>query len=241
MNNYTLYRAQERHITAHSWGIASETFFGGEEEKYLGVGNLVQLTQTVFHPGYSNTGMKLMRNIETVDIVLKGRAGFQDSTGSVATYPQNTVQVISAGKGMYLSEFNATEQGSLEKLQIGFLPRTLNTLPIQTKALFDLDEHKNSLVTLISPHVDSSSLSVKQQAAVLLGKFDSEQQIIYDVSGGNTGLFVFIVEGIVTIGDQILHKSDGVSIYPAGRIAVTFAQDSVFLLIEIEIDKQENT
>lgn len=240
VNNFTIFPAQERQITAHSWGIASETFFGGDDEKTLGMGNLVQFTQTAFHPGYSNTGMKLLRNIELVDIVLQGRAGFQDSTGSVATYPQNTIQVISAGKGMYLSEFNATEQGTLEKLQIGFLPKKLNTNPIQTKALFDLDGYRNSFVTLISPHVDASSLSVKQHAAVLLGKFDEGKQIIYDVSGTSTGLFLFVVEGIVTVSDKILHKSDGISVSPAERIAVTFAKESVLLLVEIEIDHMEN-
>lgn len=240
MNNITVYRAQERQITAHSWGIASETFFGGSDEKTLGFGNLVQLTQTTFHPGYSNTGMKLLRNIELIDIVLKGRAGFQDSAGSVATYPQNTIQVISAGKGIYLSEFNATEQGTLEKLQIGFLPNRLNSNPIQTKALFDLEENKNSLVTLISPHVDASTLSVKQHVAILLGKFNEGKQIIYDVSGQQTGLFLFVMDGIVTIGDQILHKSDAIAVYPAERIAVTFAQESVLLLIEIDIDTEEN-
>lgn len=240
VNNFTLFPAQERQITAHSWGIASETFFGGDNEKTLGVGDLVQFTQTSFHPGYSNTGMRLLRNIELVDIVLQGRAGFQDSTGSVATYPQNTIQVISAGKGLYLSEFNATEQGALEKLQIGFLPRRLNTNPIQTKALFDLDVHKNSFVTLISPHVDASSLSVKQHAAVLLGRFGEGRQIIYDVSGTSTGLFLFVVEGIVTVSDKILHKSDGISVSPAERIAVTFAKESVLVLIETEIENQEN-
>ncbi|MEW5798387.1 MAG: pirin family protein [Bacteroidota bacterium] len=240
INNYTLYPAQERQIAAHSWGIASETFFGGDDEKTLGIGNLVQFTQTAFHPGYSNTGMRLLRNIELVDIVLQGRAGFQDSTGSVATYPQETIQVISAGKGIYLSEFNATEQGVLEKLQIGFLPKKLNTNPIQTKALFDLDEHRNSLVTLISPHVDASSLSIKQHAAVLLGKFDEGKQIIYDVSGTSTGLFLFVVQGIVTVSDKILNKSDGISVSPAERIAVTFAKKSILVLIEIAIEDQEN-
>lgn len=239
MNHIIAYRAQERRITAHSWGVASEIFFGGNDEKTLGFGSLVQLTQLTFYPGYSNTGMRLLRNLELVDIVLKGRAGFQDSTGSVATYPQQTVQVISAGKGIYLSEFNATEQGTLEKLQIGFLPQTLNSNPIQTKALFDLEEHRNSLVILISPHVDPSTLSIKQQAAVLLGKFDEEKQIIYDVGGQQTGLFLFVIEGIATVGDQILYKSDAVSVYPAERIAVTFARPSVLLLTEIHIEEQE--
>lgn len=240
MNNFFVYPAQGRQITAHSWGIASETFFDGNDEKTLGFGNLVQFTQTVFHPGYSNTGMKLLRNIELVDIVLKGRAGFQDSTGSVATYPHNTIQVVSAGKGVYLSEFNATEQGTLEKIQIGFLPRTLNSNPIQTKALFDLDEHRNNFVTLISPHVDASSLSVKQHAALLLGRFDEGRQIIYDVSGTTTGLFLFVVDGIVTVSGRILRKSDGISVHPAERLAVTFAKESVLLLVEIEIEQQEN-
>lgn len=238
---HIVYTAEERQTTVHSWGMVSEMLYSGTDEKYLGFGDLVQFSRMRFHPGFSSTPMTLFRNLEVIDIVLTGSAGYQDGNGVNATYPENTLQIVSAGKGMYRSEYNASHDAPLEKLQIGILPRRLNADPVRTKALFDLDAHRNSLVTLVSPHAEVSALSIRQQAAVVLGKFDAGKQIVYDVSGNSTGLFLFVVSGIVTVGDHRLHQNDGIGMNLPERIAVTFAEESVLLITELEMPIQENT
>ena len=236
-----VYKAEECQTTVHSWGMVSEMLYSGTDEKFLGFGDLVQLSRVRFHPGYSSTPMTLLRNIEMIDIILSGSAGYQDSAGVNATYPENTLQIVSAGKGMYRSEFNASQDRPLEKIQIGILPGRLNTDPVRTKALFDLDAHRNSLVTLLSPYSDASTLSIRQQAALVIGKFDAGKQIVYDVSGRATGLFLFVVSGIVTVGDFQLHSNDGIGMRSPERIAVTFAEESVLLIMQLEMPIQENT
>ena len=74
---YTLFKSTERSNTSGSWGTSAETFFGSDQEKYLGFGNLVQLTHSTLNRNQGNSGMKLHRNMEIVDIVLKGSVGFQ--------------------------------------------------------------------------------------------------------------------------------------------------------------------
>lgn len=238
---HIVYTAEERQTTVHSWGMVSEMLYSGAEEKYLGFGDLVQFSRMRFHPGYSSTPMTLLRNLEVIDIVLTGSAGYQDGTGVNATYPDNTMQIVSAGKGMYRSEFNASHDKPLEKIQIGILPNRLNTDPVRTKALFDPDAHRNTLITLVSPHSDPSTLSIRQQAAIVLGKFDAGKQIVYDVSGSSTGLFLYVVSGIVTVGDRQLHQNDGIGMKSPERIAVTFAEESVLLIVELEMPIQEKT
>jgi redox-sensitive bicupin YhaK (pirin superfamily) len=236
-----VFKAEERQTTVHSWGLMSEMLYSSADEKYLGFGDLVQFSRIRFYPGYSSTPMILLRNLEVIDIILTGSAGYQDGTGANAAYPENTLQIVSAGKGIYRSEFNPSHDVPLEKLQIGILPNRLNADPVGTKALFDLDAHRNSLVTLVSPHADESALSIRQQAAVLMGKFDAGKQIVYDVSGSSTGLFLFVVSGIVTVGDHQLHQNDSIGIKSSGKIAVTFAEESVLLILELEMPREENT
>ena len=75
----------------------------------------------------------------------------------------------------------------------------------------------------------------------MIGKFDAGKQIVYDVSGRTTGLFLYVISGIVTVGDYQLHHNDGIGMRSPERIAVTFAEESVLLIVELEMPIQENT
>lgn len=235
----TKYTAAEHRTTVQPWGMVSEMLYGSAEEKYLGFGDLVQLSRMKFFPGMSSTPMTLLRNIEVIDVVLSGIAGYQDSSGVTEMLPDGTLQVVSAGKGIYRSEFNASPDTALEKLQIGILPRRLNAEPVRSKALFDLDTHRNTFISLVSPYAGTTTLSIRQQAAMLIGKFDAGRQIVYD--GSNSGMFLFVVSGIVTAGEHQLHSNDGIGLRMPGKIAVTFAEESVLLLLELDMSTQENT
>lgn len=231
---FTLYRSDERLNTAGSWGTSAETFFASDQEKYLGFGNLVQVTHTTLNAESGDAGMKLHRNMELVDIVLKGTVGFQDSFGGTAVFPENTVQVVSAGKGIYQREFNDGTKEA-EKLQIGFLPNTLNGTPFKTKALFDLEQNTGSLVELVSPH-NASSLTVRQSAAVLLGVFDAGKHIGYSLNRNTVGLFVYIISGVASVQQQILRRGDALAMADEENIMIHTAEPSKLLVIEVSMN-----
>lgn len=229
-----IYRSDERLNISGSWGTSADTFFASEKEKYLRFGNLVQLTHTTLNVDSGNSGMKLHRNMELVDIILSGSVGYQDSFGGNSSFPEKTLQVISAGKGMYQMEFNA---GSIEaeKLQIGFLPNSLNKTPIKTKGLYDLGQHKNALIELVSPN-DSESLTVRQDAALFLGEFDKEQHIGYSLSSTSVGLFVYVISGVVTVQNEILRRGDAVGIIKEEQMLLHTAEHSKIMVIEVSLN-----
>ncbi len=231
---YTLYRAEERMNTAGAWGASADTFFASEEEKYLGFGNLVQVTRSILNVDSGSSGMKLHRNMELVDIILSGTIGYQDSFGVSSDFPQNTLQVISSGKGIFQAEFNP---GAIEteKIQIGFLPDSLNKRPIKTKGLFDITSGKNSFVELISP-TNAQSLTVRQNAAVLLGEFEENRHIGYTLNRDTIGLFVHIVSGVVSMNKEILRRGDSVGIIQEEQTLIHTAEPSVILLIEVSMN-----
>jgi redox-sensitive bicupin YhaK (pirin superfamily) len=228
---YTLYLASERLNTAGAWGTSVETFFASEQEKYLRFGNLVQVTTTTLNSEGGNSGMKLHRNMELVDIMVRGSVGFQDSFGVTSMLPESTVQVVSAGKGIYQMEFNAGTQEA-EKLQIGFLPSSLNREPVKTKALFDLYQNNNTLVELVSPN-NIASLTVRQHAAVLLGEFDAGRNLGYTLNSNMVGLFIYVLNGVVSVHTQILRRGDSVGIANEEQVMIQTAEQSRLLVIEV--------
>ena len=230
----TIYRFDERMNSAGDWGMSSETFYASEQEKYLGFGNLVQLSRTVRNPGSGTSGMKLHRNLELVDIILSGTVGYQDSFGGFSNFPENTLQVVSAGKGIFQAEFNPGTTEA-EKIQIGFLPNSLNKTPVKTKGLFDLTSSKNSLLELVSPN-NQHSLSVRQTAAVLLGEFDENKHIGYTLNRETVGLFVHVVSGVVTMNSEILRRGDSAGIIQEEQTLFHTAEPTVLLVIEVSMN-----
>lgn len=177
--------------------------------------------------------MKLHRNMELVDIMVRGSVGFQDSFGVTSTFPENTVQVVSAGRGIYQFEFNAGTQEA-EKLQIGFLPNSLNREPVKTKALFDLYQNNNALVELVSPN-NPASLSVRQRAAVLLGEFEAGRHLGYTINSTRVGLFIYVLNGVVSVQNQILRRGDSIGITNEEQTMIHTAEQSRILVIEVSM------
>ena len=231
---FTLYKSEERTVVSGLSGLSSDIFFSSDNEKYLRFGNLVQVTHSILNSGSGNHGMKLHRNMELVDIILSGEVGFQDSFGGTSTFPEGTLQVISSGKGLYQQEFNAGET-TAEKLQLGFLPNTLNGAAIKTKGIFDLERNRNAFVELVSPD-NTASLTVRQQAAVLMGAFDEGRHMGYSVNDNSVGLFVYIVSGALSVHNQMLRQGDSAGIIEEEQTLLHTTENSKVLLIEVSLN-----
>ncbi len=231
MSSFRIYKLHEKQCREETWGTRSETFFSSDEEKYLGFGDIVSVSTLTIFPHCYSDGMKLFRNTELINIILNGTVGYQDSAGSVSSFPENTMQILSAGRGLYQMEFNPGNF-VLRKVQIGFLPNVINTAPIQTKAIFNLEENLNTFVELVSPRQSSSSLTIKQQAALLLGKFQKDQHIGYQISNKRVGVFVYVVDGSIIINNEVFNSGESCGINEQGDIMIHTASHATVLIIE---------
>lgn len=237
---FKTYLQNEIRTRQGEWGKISDTFFPGEQEKYFGFGDMVQLSDIQLNPHSLHEGMKLRRNFESVNIILNGSISYQDGEGRTSSFPEKSVQVFSAGKGIYRLECNRSDS-VLRAVQIGFLPDVINTQPIQTKALFDLDKNLNSFVEIVSPLFSSSTLSVRQKAAILLGKFEEGNHIGYQIHNDTTGVFIYVIDGAVTMKEQTLINGESCSISGIGDVMLHTASESTILLIETVIQLEGTT
>ena len=105
--------------------------------------------------------------MEMVHITFSDEIMYQDGYGIISSFPDNSFQVLSSA--WEFIKWNVTGEQVFSKIQIGIMPSSISTPSVFTKALFDLESNINSFVELILPEHIDSSLSVRQNAAVVLG------------------------------------------------------------------------
>jgi len=234
-----IYKSSDMLFTGREWGSQTDIFFASDTEKFLRFGDIISLSSLKLSGRNHHEGMKLYRNTEFINIVLQGTVGYQDSFGTVSLFPGNTVQVVSTGKGLYQMEFNPSDS-LLHKIQIGVLPNVINSTPVQTKAVFNLEENINSFVEIVSPDRSSSSLSVRQDIAVLLGKFESDQHVGYSVNNNQIGLFVYVAEGSILVKEETIAAGEAIGITDAADIIFHTQTESILVVIETIITSERD-
>ncbi|PCI38172.1 MAG: quercetin 2,3-dioxygenase [Rhodospirillaceae bacterium] len=159
------------------------------------------------------------RGFQTVTYLLEGRMRHKDSVGHEGVIEPGGVQWMSAGRGVVHSEMPEQENGLLFGFQLWVnLPASEKMsapdyqefpaaqLPVQTL-------ENGGTVKVIAGKTDQGTVGPVHIAAtdplyfdVRLEAQDSFQQAIADTHAG----FVYVIEGGVTIGEDVLEKSLGV-------------------------------
>lgn len=170
------------------------------------------------------------KNMEVISIPLKGYLRHGDSMKNSDVITSGDIQLMSAGTGIYHSEFNDSSTENLEFLQIWIIPRKNNTEPKYENHDIRPLIRQNEWSLFIAP---DSQISILQDAWFSWGIFDAEVSREYTLHGINTGVYLFIIEGEAKIGDVTLFRRDGIQIVQTDRICVEAIKNSKILLIEV--------
>lgn len=172
-------------------------------------------------------------NMEIITIPLSGALEHKDSIGNTGVIHAGEVQVMSAGTGVYHSEYNHSETEAANTLQIWLFPREHNVEPRYDQKSFKDLFRQNEFTTLVSPQKDGDALWIHQDATFSMGSFDSGQQISYTVSRAGNGVYVFVLDGAVTINKQVLNKKDALGIYETDSFKINVTEGARLLLIDV--------
>jgi redox-sensitive bicupin YhaK (pirin superfamily) len=174
-------------------------------------------------------------NMEIVTIPLEGGLTHRDSMGNQATVRFGEVQVMSAGTGIQHSEMNASQTDIAKTLQIWIFPEKEDVKPRYDQKGFNLENNRNSLATVVSPHDnnDGNALWIYQQAFMHLGVFDAGATFNYDVRIKDNGMYLFLIEGQLEINGEIINERDAFGAIEFDSIAITVKAPSKILIIEV--------
>ena len=114
-------------------------------------------------------------NMEIITIPLEGGLEHKDSMGNTGVIRAGEVQVMSAGTGVYHSEYNASRTEDAKTLQIWLFPKEKDIQPRYDQKDFKEHLKTNQLTTLISPIKSPDTLWLNQDATFSMGDLKQVQ------------------------------------------------------------------
>ena len=175
-------------------------------------------------------------DMEIVTIPLDGALAHKDSTGSEGVIYPDEVQIMSAGTGIRHSEFNHLQDGTSNFLQLWIFPDKKGHQPRYNQNYFDPAERKNKFQFIVTPEKNDSNLWLNQDAFLSRIDLDKSNSVNYKIHTKGNGVYLFLIDGEISIDGETLSKRDGIGIYETDEFSITAIKDSQILIIEIPMN-----
>lgn len=231
-----IHKSETRGHANHGWLDTHHTFSFGmyHDSSRMHFGMLRVLNDDIVIGG-AGFGKHGHDNMEIISIPLKGSLAHTDSTGNEGIISTSDVQIMSAGTGIMHAEYNASESELVNFLQLWIFPKERNIEPRYDQMRFDHDKLKNQLCPIVSNNPSIEALRINQDASLYLGEFDESNIVKHQMASTKHGVYVFVIEGMVTISGQELQRRDGMGIQDEESVLMYIASNSKILLIEVPV------
>lgn len=227
--------ATERGHADHGWLNAhhSFSFAGWYDPSKIHFGALRVLNDDIVKGG-TGFGKHPHDNMEIITIILDGTLAHKDSMGHEQTIVPGEVQVMSAGTGVFHSEYNHDRHSSVNVLQTWIFPSRKGVQPRYDQRAFDEAERANKLQMLVSPiENDDPGLKIHQDAWIYRTKLDAGHSVSHKLHTPGHGAYIFVIEGSVTVAGQHLGKRDAMGISEADGFDIQAAEGSDVIVFEV--------
>lgn len=181
------------------------------------------------HTGF---GLHPHRDMEIITYVRKGALSHEDSMGNKGATKAGDVQVMSAGTGIYHSEFNHSDE-DVNSYQIWIMPNKQGVTPRWDQAEFPKGAVTNSLPLLVSGREedkDKGALLIHQDAAIYGGRLEEGTQIDHAIKHQ---AYILISEGEVEIDGQVLMKGDAAAVTEQAQIKIFARCQAEVVVIDV--------
>lgn len=235
--NTVLHKAQTRGSANHGWldSKHSFSFANYHNPERMNFGVLRVLNDDMVAPG-KGFGTHPHDNMEIISIPLEGDLEHKDSMGNVAVIKSGDVQVMSAGTGIYHSEYNKNTDKDVKFLQIWLFPNKRNVEPRYDQISIKDIEQKNAFYQVLSPNSNDQGVWIHQDAWFYMGNFDKGRTSDYTLQKKDNGVYLFVLDGEVEIEGQKLEKRDGLGLWEIDKLNLKANHDSRILLMEVPMN-----
>lgn len=235
MENTVLHRAATRGHADHGWLNSYHTFsFAGyqnPDRMHFGVLRVLNDDQVAAGMGF---GTHPHDNMEIISIPLEGDLEHKDSMGTTAVIKKGDIQVMSAGTGIYHSEYNRNKDRLTKFLQIWVFPNKRNVEPRYDQISLNEADRHNKLQQILSPDPDDEGVWIHQDAWFHLGTFDGGFATEYGIKKEGNGVYAFVLEGDFTINGIALNRRDGLGIWDTRTMNIKAdSANAQILLMEV--------
>jgi quercetin 2,3-dioxygenase len=228
-----LRRSRERGFADHGWLRSAHTFsFAGyHDPRHMGFRALRVINEDHVDPGrgFPTHGH---RDMEILSYVLEGGLEHEDSMGHASVLRPGEVQRMSAGTGVYHSEYNASDRDPLHFLQIWILPDRRGLAPEYEQRLFPDDERRGCLRLLASPEGEEGALRIHQDVRLHGALLAPGEEVAHQLAPGRHA-WVQVVRGALDLSGERLQAGDGAAVSELPSITLRASEPSELLLFDL--------
>ncbi len=232
--NTILHKAETRGHANHGWLDSRHTFsfanYYNPQRMHFGVLRVLNDDTVAKGRGFSTHPHD---NMEIISIPLQGDLEHKDSMGNIAVIKSGDIQVMSAGTGVFHSEYNKNKDEEVKFLQIWMFPNKKQVTPRYDQITLDESKMRNQFQQILSPSADDEGVWVHQNAWFHMGNLDKGVSKTYRFKDSTNGVYAFILEGDATIEGQPLGKRDGFGVWNTDQIDITADTEARILLMEV--------
>lgn len=226
-------RSKERGHANHGWLDTHYTFSFASyyDPRHMGFRSLRVMNEDRVAAG-QGFGAHPHDNMEIVTYVLQGALEHKDSMGNGEVLRPGEFQRISAGTGIFHSEYNPSNDEETHLYQIWLLPKSKGIEPSYEQKRFCDAELKNSLRIVASPDGQDGSLSIHQDARIYLSKLDAEKSVEHALQPGRHA-WLQVLRGSVDLNGEVLGTSDGAAISEESSLRIRASSDAEIMLFDL--------
>ena len=226
--------ASERGQTELGWLHSRHTFSFGNyfDPDHMGFRSLRVINDDVVEPG-QGFGEHPHRDAEIFSYVIDGELEHKDSLGNGRVIKAGDLQYISAGNGLFHSEFNPSPKKPVHFLQIWLKPAMSGGEPRYAEKSLGQAARPNDLTLLFAGEPCGDAVGIRADAEIFFGKLDAKKQLVHRVSTGRAQ-WLHVIEGEVSVSGETLKTGDGAAIENAESLEIQSREGAQFLLFDLK-------
>jgi Pirin-related protein len=235
MENMIFHKADTRGHEDHGWLNTFHNFSFGDyyDRDRMQFGTLRVLNDDTVAAG-TGFGRHPHNNMEIISIPLEGELEHKDSMGNTQVIKTGDIQVMSAGTGIFHSEYNRDKNKEVKFLQIWVLPNKLDVQPRYDQVTLDPSKRINRLQQILSPNPKDEGVWIYQDAWFYLLKIQKDHKVNYQIKKKGNGVLCFLLSGNMNIKDNPLEKRDALGIWDIDSIdLISLSDDSEILVMDV--------
>ena len=173
-----IHRANTRNSADFGWLKVNHTFSFANyyNPERMSFGALRVLNDDVIAPG-KGFDTHPHKNMEIITIPLEGKLRHKDDMGNEGIISDTDIQVMSAGKGVYHSEFNADKNKEVKVLQIWLHPNKTYVEPRYQQMCLNDIYIKNDFFQILSPEKNDQGVWIHQNSWFFIGDFENSEAV----------------------------------------------------------------
>jgi redox-sensitive bicupin YhaK (pirin superfamily) len=226
-------KAEERGRTRTGWLDGRHTFSFNRyyDPDWMGFGPLRVINDDLVAPS-GGFPTHPHQDMEILTWVLEGTIAHKDSTGATGEIRPGDLQKMSAGTGIFHSEFNPSDKEGLRLLQIWIEPEKNGLPPTYEDRHFPLEQRLNKLLLIAAENGRDGAVPIYQKADLYTAVLDEGAAVEHRSAEGRRH-WVQVAKGAVEVNGTLLKQGDGAALTGETQLRIHAASPAEIMLFDM--------